>query len=299
MYSRVGPAVIKQRIGLAFGITQRNLGNSSGKQQPSTSANMQNSIQTDSPPVPKENAFLNIGFNIVLPIFVLNQGKKRIGAYLEPYFENVAVVILLIALLFPISYFIYDYYKRNKYNFFSILGLVSVLLTGGIGVLAIPTQWFAIKEAAVPFILGVAVIISLKTPWPLIRTLLYNPEIIDVNKVQTALRENGRETDFEKLLEKCTLLLAGSFFLSSLLNYILARWIVVSPSGTDAFNAEVSRMWVLSWPAIVVPGLLITTVALWMLFSGIKKMTGLNFEAILALVDSKDQTSKHTPHSEV
>ena len=255
------------------------------KQQPGKTTEMQNSIQPSTATVKKENAFLNIGFNILLPIFILNKGKKLLGDYLEPYFGNVALAVLIIALLFPIAYFVYDYYKRSKYNLFSIIGLISVLLTGGIGILEIPTQWFAIKEAAIPLVLGVAVIISLKTPWPLIRTMLYNPEIIHVDKVNHALTERGNLSAFDKLLKKCTWLLAISFLISSLLNYILARWIVVSPAGTDAFNAEVGRMMTWSWPVIFVPSFLIMLTILWILLAGIRKMTGLDTESILALDD--------------
>ena len=255
------------------------------KQQPGKTTEMQNSIQPSTATVKKENACLNIGFNILLPIFILNKGKKLLGDYLEPYFGNVALAVLIIALLFPIAYFVYDYYKRSKYNLFSIIGLISVLLTGGIGILEIPTQWFAIKEAAIPLVLGVAVIISLKTPWPLIRTMLYNPEIIHVDKVNHALTERGNLSAFDKLLKKCTWLLAISFLISSLLNYILARWIVVSPAGTDAFNAEVGRMMTWSGPVIFVPSFLIMLTILWILLAGIRKMTGLDTESILALDD--------------
>lgn len=247
---------------------------------------MKNSSRNNPPSNQKENVFLNIGFNIILPILVLNKGEKFLGKYLEAYFDNISVAILIIALIFPIGYFIYDYYKRSKYNLFSIIGLISVLLTGGIGILEIPTKWFAVKEAAIPLFLGLAVVISLKTPWPLIRTMLYNPEIIHVDKVHDALQLHGKEQAFEKLLKRCTWLLAFSFILSSFLNYILARWIVVSPSGTDAFNAEVSKMMAWSWPVIVVPSMIITIAILWMLLSGIQKMTGLKIDSILAVEDS-------------
>ncbi len=39
-----------------------------------------------------------------------------------------------------------------------ILGIVSVLLTGGIGVLELDTQWLAVKEALIPGIIGVVVL---------------------------------------------------------------------------------------------------------------------------------------------
>ena len=258
---------------------------------------MKKSTQDNPVSAKRENVFLNIGFNILLPIFVLNKGQKFMGKYLESYFNNVAVAILIIALLFPIGYFVYDYFKRSKYNLFSIIGLVSVLLTGGIGVLEIPTGWFAIKEAAIPLFLGLAVIISLKTPWPLIHTLLYNPDIINVDKVNQALMVHNNEPAFEKLLEKCTWLLALSFLLSSFLNYTLARWIVVSPSGTDAFNAEVSKMMAWSWPVIVVPSFIIMIAILWILFSGIHKMTGLKLDSIVAIEDSRSNDESNGEHT--
>ncbi|HKK17404.1 MAG TPA: VC0807 family protein [Opitutales bacterium] len=247
----------------------------------------QPSKQQNSKPVKKENTFLNLGFNLVLPILLLNKGKQWFGERLEPYFENVAVGVLLIALAFPVGYFVYDYFKRKKYNLFSIIGLISVLLTGGIGILSIPTEWFAVKEAAIPFILGMAVVISLKTPYPLVRTLLFNPEIMHVDRVQEALREHDAEAEFEKLLTFCTWLLAGSFLLSAVLNFILARWIVVSPSGTDAFNAEVSKMMAWSWPIIAIPSMAIMIVALYKLLGGIKRMTGLELEQVLQGAEAK------------
>lgn len=249
---------------------------------------MQDSSKSTHPETRKENMLLNIGFNILLPISILNKGRDWFGEYLELYFDNTAVAVMLIALLFPAAYFIYDYCKRSKYNLFSIIGLFSVLLTGGIGILELPTRWFAFKEAAVPLFLGLAVIVSLKTPWPLIRTLVYNPEIIDVDKVHEALQASGKEPEFEKLLGRCTWLVALSFILSSLLNYTLARKIVVSPSGTDAFNTEVSKMMAWSWPVIVVPSLFIMAGVLWMLIKGIYRMTGLRLESIIA-VESKSE----------
>ena len=120
-------------------------------------ASQVNSDSNDTPspePIKKENTFLNLGFNILIPILILNKGDAWFGDALSSLFENTAVAVLLIAITFPIAYFIYDLVTRKKYNFISILGLISVLLTGGIGILEIPTQWFAVKEAAIPAIIA-------------------------------------------------------------------------------------------------------------------------------------------------
>ncbi|MDE2993073.1 MAG: MFS transporter, partial [Chloroflexota bacterium] len=101
----------------------------------------------------RENPLLNIGLNIALPAIVLMQLSRedRLGP----------VYGLLLALAFPVGYGLYDFAARRGFNFYSALGFVSVLLTGGIGLLKLPVEWLAIKEAAVPFIAGIAVLVSL------------------------------------------------------------------------------------------------------------------------------------------
>ena len=121
----------------------------------------------------------------------------------------------------------HDLILRKKYNFISILGLISVLLTGGLA-LEIPTQWFAVKEAAIPSIIGLTVILSLKTPYPLVRSILLNPELMDVPKIDAALLEKIRPA-FRGLTQALYLLLGFFFLISAILNYFLASWIVVSP----------------------------------------------------------------------
>ena len=229
----------------------------------------------------KENVFLNLGFNILIPIFILNKGDAWFGHLFSDSFENTAVPILVLALLFPIGYFFYDFITRRKYNFISVLGLISVLLTGGIGILEIPTKWFAIKEAAIPAIIGLVVILSLRTPYPLVRTFLLNPELMNIDKIDSALDEKNCRVDFDKLLERCTYWLGFSFIFSAILNFLLARWIVISPSGTDAYNAEVGRMMLWSWPIIAIPCLFITMYALWLLLKGIQDLTGYKLETFI------------------
>ena len=42
---------------------------------------------------------------------------------------------LAIAVLFPVAYGTYDFVRRKKWNFLSILGAISALFTGGIGLI--------------------------------------------------------------------------------------------------------------------------------------------------------------------
>ena len=221
----------------------------------------------------RENMFINLLLNIVIPTIILTKfsGAEHLGPKLG----------IIVALAFPIGYGIKDYFRAQKVNFFSALGVFSVAMTGGMSLLEIAPKYIAIKEAAVPAVFGLATLISLKTRFPLVRTLLYNDLVMDIARVEAALQEHGTKQDFEKTLVNASWMLAGSFLVSSILNYVLARVILVSPPGTEAFNAELGKMTALSFPVIAVPAMIIMMFALFYLFRNIKRLTELDLEDII------------------
>lgn len=228
-----------------------------------------------------ENPWLNLGFNILIPSLLLIKGDDWFATRLEGLPVEPATLIFIVALAFPLGYGLYDFIRRRTFNFFSILGLIGVLLTGGIGLLKLPPAWVAVKEASIPGILGLATVVSAFTKYPLVRVFLYRPEIFRVERIQGRLTERGTQPGFEKLMRQTTWLLAASFFLSSVLNYALAKWLVVSDAGTPEFNDELGTMMAWSFPVIMVPTLAMTVVALWMCFRGLKDLTGLTLEELV------------------
>ena len=235
----------------------------------------------------KENLLINFAFNIILPILILRKGDDWFGGLIGKVVNQsidstlVASILLAFAVSFPVGYGLYDFARRKKWNFFSILGAISALLTGGIGL--IPggsVTMFAIKEAALPALLGLFTICTINTKRPLVKMFLYNPEIFEVNRINDLLSKNGTTVQFHLLLTKCTWLLGITFILSAALNYFLARLIVITEPHIDknAFNDEIGAMMGWSFPVISLPSMLISGYALWLLIRGIKKLTGLNME---------------------
>lgn len=223
-------------------------------------------------PVSHENPWLSLAINIAIPALILMKGSDE--AHLGPVWG------LVVALSFPLAYGLADFARRRRFNFISALGVASILLTGGIGLLELDPRWVAVKEAAVPAVIGVAVIVSMWTRYPVVRSMLYNDRLIDVPRVDAALDHHGNAAAFERTLAVASWLLAGSFFLSAVLNFLLARLIVKSPAGTTAFNEELGRMTALSYPVIVLPSMAIMLVAVWYLFRNIRRLTQLEIEEI-------------------
>lgn len=192
-----------------------------------------------------------------------------------------AVNALLAALAFPLTWGVRALLREKKLNLFAALGVVSILLTGGIGLLQLDNQWLAIKEAAIPGVLGLAVAISTYTRYPLVRVILFSPALMDVERIQHALDERGTRAVFDARLKTATWMLAGSFLFSSVMNYFLATWIVVSPSGSSAFNEELGRLTLLSYPMIALPSMFIMMAALYYLARSIKALAGLTLTEAL------------------
>lgn len=233
-------------------------------------------------PAPKrESLLLNLGCNVVLPSLLLMKGQALL--HLAPW------AVLCLALLFPVGYFIHDFRRRGRRNIISIIGFVSTLITGGVGLLKLPSELIAIKEAAVPGLFAVAILLSSGTRHPLISAFLLNPDFFDVDKIDHAVEAKGTQKGFARVMRQGTLMLALSFALSSALNYLLARLIVHSPSGTEAFNVELGRMQALSYPVIALPATLVGMAALWIVLRGIKTQAGLEVEEIfLEAVQARD-----------
>jgi len=222
---------------------------------------------------PRESALLSLGINIAIPAVVLMKlsGEEALGP----------VGGLLVALAFPLVYGAWDFARRREWNLIPILGFISVLLTGGIGLLQLDPKWIAVKEAAVPGVIGLLVLLSQYSRFPIVRTFLYNDKIMRVEEVDEALQSRGNRGAFDRVLVVASWMLAASFFLSSVLNFVLAKLIVKSQPGSTAFNEELGRMTALSYPVIVIPSMVIMIVTLWYLFSRIKRLSGLDFEQIM------------------
>lgn len=228
----------------------------------------------NSTPTHKPRPFVDLMVSIILPSLILMKmsGPEDLGAS----------GALIAALAFPLGWGLFELIKYRKFNFIALLGLVSVLLTGGIGLFELDTKWLAIKEAAIPAIIGIAVLGSTFTPYPLIRALLYNREIMDVDKIKDHLEEKNSTALFEKRLLNATYLLAGTFLFSAIMNFILVKWLVTSPTGSEEFNEQLGLLTLYSYPVIAIPSMLMMIGIFYYLWRTIHDLTGLKLEEVIS-----------------
>ena len=136
--------------------------------------------------------------------------------------------------------------------------------------------WMIVKETGFPLVLGCFVFISERTQKPLIRQIL--DQVIDLEKIQEVYNENGIGGRFKERMRKSTYLLGSTFFISALLNFLLAYTILEGQPGSEEFVASLGKMTGLSFPVIALPMMIMVGFILFNLFNGIKKETNAEIE---------------------
>jgi hypothetical protein len=186
---------------------------------------------------------------------------------------------LLLALAFPIAWAAWEMYKQRKIGWTPIMGVVSVLLTGGIALLELPPELVAIKEASIPLALALAILVSAWIGKPLARIFLN--QMLNRDKVEEALAERGTTHEYEARTARATYMLASAFLLSAALNYGLARVVVTADPGSETFNSQLGRMTALSFPVITVPVMIVLFITVFYILRIVNQLTGLEAEDVI------------------
>ncbi|MES2922629.1 MAG: VC0807 family protein [Verrucomicrobiota bacterium] len=249
---------------------------------------------------PQDHPLANILINVIVPVLVLSYLSKdpelqaRLGKAARPWHIG-PLWAMIIALALPLGYGVWHYVKTRKGNFFSALGLISVLLSGSLtlylwnkdgtvkpnaGIL------FGFKEALIPLVLGVAILTSHRSATPLIRVFLYNDTIFDIPKIENRVAEISAGEGYQKLLLGATRLFAASFFLSSLMNLGLAQWFFRGFDATaidalEKYNAIIAKLTGWGFAVIGVPILIFLFFTLRSLLKGLGKLTGFKDDELM------------------
>lgn len=223
----------------------------------------------------KPSPLFEILFNVFIPSIILMKlsGDEYLGT----------AMALVVALAFPLIYGGMDLVRNQKFNFIAALGFISVLLTGGIGLLELDTRWLALKEALIPGLIGLTVLGSTFTRYPLMQKLILNDTVLNLSLINQRLKQNGQSSAFERCLMRSNYLFASTFAFSSAMNYFLATWIVTSPAGTPAFNEELGKMTLYSYPMIAIPSMLMMFGIFYYIWRQVRAMTSLETEQIFHL----------------
>ena len=249
---------------------------------------------------PQEHPLANILINVIIPVLILSYLSKdpdlqaKLGKVARPWHIG-PLKAMVIALALPLGYGAWHFIKTRKGNFFSALGLASVLLSGGLTVYLWNKDGtvkpnagflFGIKEALIPLVLGIAILVSQRTASPLIRVFLYTDSIFDIPKIENRIAEISGQAEYDKLLLGATRLFATSFFVSSLMNLGLAQWFFRGFNSTavdalEKYNAIIASVTGWGFVVIGVPIIIFLFLTLRRLLKGLEALTGFKDDELM------------------
>jgi len=242
------------------------------------------------PPKQQENPWLNLLFNIAIPTLILMKlsPENRLGP----------TWALILGCSLPLGYGLYDYVKKRKINFFSILGLIAVLAKGVFGLLSLPPLAFACSEASLPIIFGIAILWTTRWDPPLVQRFLLSPQMFNLDKMQALLEEKGNTEEIRPLMVKTSIGYAGTMALSAVLNFVLAMRILKAEPGTPEFVEEIGRFTGLQTPFIAVPLMIVTFVLLYYVLHNLGKLTGVPGHHLLVGAEEEEEDNSGKKESE-
>ena len=243
----------------------------------------------------QEHPLANILINVLIPVLALSYLSKEPGTAESKLWHIGPLYALFIALAFPFVYGIWFFAKTRKMNFFSGIGLFSVMLTGGLTlflwnkdgtVKEHAAVLFGLKEASIPFVLGFAVIASHWSKTPLLRTFLYSDSIFDIIKIESKVTELGKQVDYQKVLLSATILFGMSFFISTILNFGLAMYFLgdldhTAANAREIYNEKVAAVTGWGFVIIGVPIMVFLFFTLRKLLSGLRELTGFKDDELM------------------
>lgn len=189
---------------------------------------------------------------------------------------------LVVASLLPLGLGVYCWVTKSGLNLFSVLGLVAVIVTGGLGLLKLPAFWFGIKEIAVPVLIAIAFPLSHRWGKPIISAMLFAPHLINERALRGALDTPEKQASFEKQLFQASLGLGLSMLGSAAINFALAMYLIGNKEpGSEAY---VKAIGTLNWGGTIIIGvpLLVAMMVVMVRFMrGIQRLTGLEKEDLL------------------
>ncbi len=251
-------------------------------------------------PAHQEHPFINILINVLIPVLVLSylskdpEFQKTIGKVARPWHIG-PFKALMVALALPLCYGAWHFIKTRKANFFSALGLFSVLLTGGLTIYLWNQDGtikpnadilFGLKEASMPLMLGIAVLGSHFTATPLLRVFLYSDSIFDIPRIEDRVAEIDGQARYQKILFRATQLFAASFFLSTLMNFGLALYFLGgldhnAANARELYNEQVAKLTGMGFLVIGVPIMVFLFFTLRRLLKDLRELTGFTEEELM------------------
>jgi hypothetical protein len=184
---------------------------------------------------------------------------------------------LVVASLLPLGWGLWCWVRYQGMSFFSVFGLLAIVVTGGLGLLNLDAFWFGVKEVSFTVLLALAFPLSHRWgPRPVVKSLVMQPQLINERAIEASILNADMRAAYDGLLLRASWGFAVGLFVSSGVNFALAMWLLGGQ--TPGSEGYVKAIGTLNWVGTLGIGLPLIGAMLWVLvrfIHGVERLTGL------------------------
>ncbi|WP_261664648.1 VC0807 family protein [Deinococcus sp. Marseille-Q6407] len=184
-------------------------------------------------------------FTLVVPIAVLSPNLLGSGFSVADQLGGGTqgnVRAYLAAALIPVVYVAWDLIRNRNVSPVALLGGAGALVGGALAFWYVDGFWYAVKDSARSYLLGLAFLISAGTRVPLFRIFMDAASLNESPDKRALTQQAMDDPQIHRALANATVVFALVDILSGLLNSFVNYQRVTAEFGSDAFNAQVAEV---------------------------------------------------------
>ncbi len=216
-------------------------------------------------------------FTLVIPILILSPNILGSGISVADLLGGDTagnIRAYVVAALIPVAYVLWDLVANRNVSPVALIGGAGAIFSGALAFWYVDGFWYAIKDSARSYLVGLFFLISAGTKVPLFRVFLDAASLGEKPEERAATQQAMRDPAVHRGLVAGTVAFAVVDLIGGVVNSAVNYARVTAKFGTDAFNAQVAEVNAL----MRVPGLAISLVgvalALWLVQSAVKHRYG-------------------------
>lgn len=216
-------------------------------------------------------------FTLVIPILILSPNILGSGVSVAELFGGGTggnIRAYVVAALIPVAYVLVDLLVNRNVSPVALIGGAGAIFSGALAFWYVDGFWYAVKDSARSYLVGLFFLISAATRVPLFRVFLDAASIGEKPADRAATQQAMRDPGVHRGLVLGTVVFAVVDLIGGVVNSAVNYARVTAKFGSDAFNAQVAEV-----NAIMrVPGLIISLVgvglAIYLVQSAVKRRYG-------------------------
>lgn len=216
-------------------------------------------------------------FTLIIPILILTPNILGDGIGVasmlgEGQAGNIRAYLL--AALIPVVYVLWDLLVNRNVSPIALIGGAGAIFTGALAFWYVDGFWYAIKDSARQYLIGVAFLVSAMTPIPLFKVFLDAGSMGESEENRQVMQTAMSDPSVHRGLAMGTAAFAVVDIVGGIVNSVVNYQHVVAKFGTEDFNAQIAQVnAMMRIPGLII-GLIGVAVAIYLVQSAVKKRFG-------------------------